>query len=168
MRFVDLPRDEFAGGELRYIFDSTSCYRAEITQKERDFTVSLTCHAAPRRHFDYITRIYDPRLTDARVFTLVDNDGERVGFAEVASENDGRRRLLTNLLVEDGYRRRGYGTLLLSRARTQARGAGAEELRVFVSAVNAGAVRFFLTQGFALSGFSSLGEELALELSVRP
>ena len=167
MRFLELPRAEFAGGELRYIFDTSACYVPELTQTAEGFEARLTAAPMPRRHVDYITRIYDPRLIEPRVVTLMDNTGERVGYVELALEHDGQIARMTNLLVEDEYRRRGYGSLLVSRARTMAKGAGAATLRAYVSGINAGAVRFLQLQGMTLVGFSMFGDELMLELGMR-
>ncbi len=167
MRFLELPKAEFAGGELRYIFDTSACYLPEVMQTGEGFEVRLTAAATPRRHVDYITKIYDPRLTDPHVWTLIDNEGERVGYMELAAEQDGRVVRVTNLMVEDGYRRRGYGSLLMSKARAQAKAAGAVSLRAYVSGANVGAVRFLLRQGMTLTGFSALEDELRLELGMR-
>ena len=90
MRFLELPKAEFAGGELRYIFDTSACYVPELAQEGDGFTLRLRVAAMPRRHVDYITRIYDPRLTDPRVTALLDNEGERVGYMEIAYERDGQ------------------------------------------------------------------------------
>ena len=167
MRFQELTRAESAGGELRYIFDTSACYMPDLVQTGDSFALVLSAVAIPRRHVDYITRIFDPRLTDARVLTLMDNAGERVGYIELAGEQGGRISRITNLLVEDGYRRRGYGSLLLSKSRALAKAAGAESLRAYVSGINAGGVRFLLRQGMTLVGFTSLGDELMLELGLK-
>lgn len=167
MRFLELPKAEFAGGELRYIFDTSACYVPEFSREGDSFGTRLTVVPIPRRHVDYITRIYDPRLADPRVVTLIDNSGERVGYLELAQEHEGRIARITNLLVEDEHRRRGYGSLLVSRARTMAKAAGAESLRVYVAGINVGAVRFMLTQGMGLVGFSALGDEIMLELGMK-
>ena len=102
-----------------------------------------------------------------RVVTLMDNEGERVGYLELASEHEGRVARITNLLVEDGYRRRGYGSLLISKARMMAKADGAFSLRAYVSGINAGAVRFLMRQGMTLVGFSMLEDELMLELGMK-
>ena len=167
MRFLELPRAEFAGGELRYIFDTSACYVPELAQEGDGFALRLRVAAMPRRHVDYITRIYDLRLIDPRVVTLMDNEGERVGYIEMAHEHEGQVARITNLLVEDGYRRRGYGSLLISRARTMAKSDGALSLRAYVSGINAGAVRFLMRQGMTLVGFSMLENELMLELGMK-
>ena len=166
MRFLELPKVEFAGGELRYIFDTSACYVPEVTQTGDGFELRLNPVSMPRRHIDYITRIYDPRLVNARVVSLLDHTGERVGYVETASEHEGCILRVTNLLVEDEYRRRGYGSLLITRAKAQAKSVGAVSLRVWVAGVNAGAVRFFLRQGMTLAGFSALEDEVLLELAM--
>ena len=167
MRFLELPKAEFAGGELRYIFDTSACYIPEIAQEGDGFKLRLRTAAMPRRHVDYITRIFDLRLADPRVVTLIDNEGERVGYLELAREHGGQVARITNLLVEDGYRRRGYGSLLVSRARMMAKADGAFSLRAYVSGINTGAVRFLLRQGMTLAGFNTFGDEVMLELEMK-
>ena len=167
MRFQELPKAEFAGGELRYIFDTSACYVPEFSRNGDSFESRLAVTPVPRRHVDYITRIYDPRLIEPRVVTLIDNTGERVGYLELAQEHEGRIARITNLLVEDEYRRRGYGSLLISRARTMAKAAHAESLRAYVAGINVGAVRFLLTQGMGLVGFSTLDDEIMLEMGMK-
>ena len=167
MRFLELPKAEFAGGELRYIFDTSACYVPETRQAGDGFEIRLSAVPIPRRRVDYITRIYEPRLVDPHVLTLLDNQGERVGYVELASERGGQIMRVTNLLVEDEYRRRGYGSLIMSRAKTQAKASGALSLRVYVTGINAGAVRFLLRQGMSLVGFSMLDDELMLELGLK-
>ncbi len=167
MRFLELPKAEFSGGELRYIFDTTACYQPAIRADGDSFAISLTVQPIPHQHVDYITSIYEPRLIDPHVWTLIDNLGERVGYVELAQERQGQVARITNLLVEDEYRRRGYGSLLVSKARTQAKAAGAVSLRVFVSGFNAGAVRFLLRQGMTAVGFSALDDELLMELGMK-
>ena len=167
MRFLELPKTEFAGGELRYIFDTSACYVPELAQEGDGFTLRLRVAAMPRRHVDYITRIYDLRLIDPRVVTLLDNEGERVGYVELAYEHEHQVARITNLLVEDGYRRRGYGSLLISRARMMAKADGALSLRAYVSGINTGAARFLMLQGMTLVGFSTFGDEVMLELGMK-
>lgn len=167
MRFLKLPKAEFAGGELRYIFDTSACYVPEIEQAGDSFAARLSVRPIPRQHIDYVTHIYDPRLAEPRVWTLLDHTGERVGYVELAQEHDGRIMRITNLMVEDEYRRRGYGSLLLSKARTHAKTVRSESLRAYVSGINVGAVRFLLRQGMTLIGFSMLENELMLELGMK-
>lgn len=167
MRFLELPKGEFAGGELRYIFDTSACYFPEMQAEGDSFSLRLAARPIPRQHLDYITRIYEPRLVNARVWTLIDNVGERVGYIELAEERGGHVSRITNLLVEDAYRRRGYGSLMISKAKTLAKAAGADSLRIFVSGINAGAVRFLLAQGMSLVGFSALDHELLMEMGMK-
>ena len=95
-------------------------------------------------------------LSVGTLFMLLDNKGERAGFLETCPDESGQVLRVTNLMVEDGYRRRGYGSLLLSRARTQARALGCQALSVKVPAGNYGGIRFLLGQGLTLTGYTAL------------
>ncbi len=156
MRILELTRKEFAGGRLTYQYDSFGCYSVVANVQGDGFSVAVVPKNAARRHTEFTTEIFAPSLTEPTLFILVDNAGERVGYLETCPAENGKVLRVTNLMVEDGYRRRGYGSLLLSRARTQARALGCQALSVKVPAGNYGGIRFLLGQGLTLTGYTAL------------
>ena len=74
---------------------------------------------------------------------------------EVTPENWNNRLRITNLCVQDGYRRRGYGTLLMTRAREIARAQHRRALILETQSCNTGAIGFYMAQGLSLMGFNA-------------
>ena len=156
MRILELTRKEFAGGQLVYEYDSFGYYDVSAGLLGEGFSVAVTPKNAPRRHVSFATDIFSPELPEPTLFILVDNEGNRAGYLETNREAQGKTLRIVNLMVEDTSRRRGYGSLLLSRARTQARALGCRALRVRVPAGNFGGIRFLLGQGLTLTGYTAL------------
>ncbi|MBQ8082159.1 MAG: GNAT family N-acetyltransferase [Clostridia bacterium] len=165
MRFLELPRQEFLDSRLTYVYDATARYDVTLERRGDGFSIALSSRPTQRRHLEYSEPLFASGLEDPHAYALVDHLGERVGYVETALEKDDILRIV-NLMVEDGYRRRGYGSLLISKAKTQARALRCSALTISVSQGNAGAIRFLLGQGFTLSGFNSLPSEESVDLSV--
>jgi len=72
----------------------------------------------------------------------------RVPF-ESLDEPPGTYALVAELVVRDGYRRRGIARALLETAERYARDSGASELRIIVLSQNAAARQLYLQYGFA-------------------
>jgi GNAT superfamily N-acetyltransferase len=95
------------------------------------------------------------READGRVFVAA-NDEAVVGFVAVLAHETftalddppGTFALITDLVVLEPYRNRGIGRLLLERAESYARGAGARELRIGVLTHNTSARRLYLDAAF--------------------
>ena len=156
MRILELTRKEFGGGRLTYQYDSFGYYAVSASVAGEGFSVTAVPKNAARRHVEFTTEIFSPVLQDPTLFILIDNAGERAGYLETCLEAEGKVLRITNLMVEDGSRRRGYGSLLLSRAKTQARSLGCKGLFVRVPAGNFGGIRFLLGQGLTLTGYTAL------------
>ncbi len=102
----------------------------------------------PAEH--YAARLVDPRRVDTPLLALV--AGIAVGMANL--------RLLapvfypepyaelTELYVEEAYRRQGLGRALVEYAERLARQVGAEEIFILTGAGNAGAQAFYRTLGY--------------------
>ena len=156
MRILELTRKEFAGGRLIYRYDTFGYFDVKPGRQGDSFTLTVTPKNAARRHIEFAAEIFAPALQSPTLFILLDNAGERAGYLETEPENGGKTLRVTNFMVEDGCRRRGYGSLLLSRAKTQARALGCRALSVRVPAGNFGGVRFLLGQGLTLTGYTAL------------
>ena len=154
MRFVPLPIERYAGYALEYEYDTAAFFDVSVARAGEGFSVAFDLKPMPRVHITYSGALYAPGLNDPRAFALQTDGGAPAAVLEVAREDDGRMRV-TNLLVLDAFRRRGYGALLLCRARALARGLSCRALTLETRACNVGAIRFCLTQGLTLTGFSA-------------
>jgi len=72
----------------------------------------------------------------------------RVPF-ESLDEPPGDYALVAELVVREGFRRKGIARALLDTAERYARDAGASELRIIVLSENGAARQLYLTEGFA-------------------
>ena len=156
MKILELTRKEFAGGILTYQYDTFGYYAVTASSGENGFSLSLVPKNAARRHIEYSREIFAPQLLSPRLFILTDSGGERAGYLETNPSPDGRTLEVTNFMVEESFRRQGYGTLLLTRAKNQARAMRCEALRIRVHAANFDAIRFLLGQGLTLTGYTAL------------
>ncbi|HKW12705.1 MAG TPA: GNAT family N-acetyltransferase [Gemmatimonadaceae bacterium] len=88
---------------------------------------------------------------------LAEDAGEVVGLVMVLSrvpfeqldEPPGHYALVAELVVREGFRRRGIARALLDVAERHARDAGAPELRIDVLSENTAARQLYLREGFA-------------------
>lgn len=80
-------------------------------------------------------------------------DGGIRGYLELNHERWNNRMRVTNLLVEEGFRRQGIGRLLMDTAVEKAREAGARALVLETQSCNDQAIRFYRRNGFSLVGF---------------
>jgi ribosomal protein S18 acetylase RimI-like enzyme len=93
----------------------------------------------------------------AGTILVAECDATVVGFAtilthvpfEALDEPPGEYAIVTDLVVRDGFRRRGLGTALLTEAERYTRAAGASELRIAVLSANHAATKLYRQMGFA-------------------
>lgn len=155
MRFVELPRAQYEGYELHFEYDTTGYYDVRVRSSENGFAATFEYTPAPRARKTFTDRLYAPHWDDPRAYGLMNNDGALAGVLEVTPEKWNGRLRVTNLLIFDGFRRRGFGALLLCRAKAFARAMGCRALILETQSCNTGAVRFYLSQGLTLMGFNA-------------
>jgi ribosomal protein S18 acetylase RimI-like enzyme len=166
MHIIELSRERFEGYEVAFSYESKGYYDLKMRCTENVFAMEFVRTPCAPVHKEDVDHLFAPYWDDPHAYALCDGTEMRA-ILEVTPENWNNRLRITNLCVQEGYRRRGYGSLLVSRARTMAKSAGAISLRAYVSGINAGAVRFLQLQGMTLVGFSALEDELMLELGMK-
>jgi ribosomal protein S18 acetylase RimI-like enzyme len=98
----------------------------------------------------YAARLTDPRRVDTAL--MAELDGQVVGFAVLrllpALLYSEPYAELTELYVEEGYRRRGVGRALIEYAEGLAMQAGAEEMVILAGENNRSALSAYLSLGY--------------------
>lgn len=150
MRMIELDRSTLSGQELTLDFDSYAVWEASFSAEDEAIQVTVSRQKAPRKHFEYNVPVFGSR--DSRVFGILDNNELR-GLAEISGASAGEAARLDTLCVFDGFRRRGLGTLLLSKVKEVLKREGCSSAVLSVSAYNSGAVDFFRKNGFTITGF---------------
>ena len=93
-------------------------------------------------------------LTKADLFLVADVDGELAGYLMVVLPDWTDAGEITDLAVHRPLRRTGVGRYLVAAAAAWARERGLRALWVEPRADNAGAIEFYLTRSFRISGFN--------------
>ena len=154
MRIAELPREKFEGYQLVFTYDSKAYYDLKIRTTKNVFALEFVRTPCAPIHKEFEDRLFAPHWDDPHAYGLWDGN-QLVAVMEVTPENWNNRLRITNLFVQEGYRRRGFGTLLMTRAREIARAQGRRALILETQSCNSGAIAFFLSQGLTFLGFNA-------------
>lgn len=97
-------------------------------------------------------KLLEDWLEEPQLYGAVE-DGQTMGYLELSHERWNNRMRISNILVADGARRRGIGSLLMETAVSAARQAGARALVLETQSCNDPAIQFYRKNGFSLTGF---------------
>ena len=82
-------------------------------------------------------------------------NGSLLAVIETAAEDWSNRLRVTELWIDDTYRRKGIGTALMDIAMKRAKDEKRRALILETQSRNEGAIAFYLAYGFTLIGFDS-------------
>lgn len=120
------------------------------------------------------SRFFEDFVEEPRAFAAM-LEGDQVGWLEVGYHKWNNRMRVWEILVKDGFRRKGVGTALMNHAIRIAKERGARALVLETQTCNVPAVDFYLKHGFELIGFDATAytnqdidrREVRLELGLR-
>ena len=149
-----VPLDEsFRGVELTFRYWTEYYYDVTAQEGPEGFSFVLE-----RRNFGqpvektFVDTLLSQWLEAPQLYGAEVDGGIR-GYLELNHERWNNRMRVTNLLVEEGFRRQGIGRLLMETAVEKAREAGARALVLETQSCNDQAIRFYRRNGFSLVGF---------------
>lgn len=151
MRIIQLDPAHLPEKRMTVTEDSFAVWQAlPSTTEDGAFSVTLRREpSAKTARFSNYT-LFDPARGETGVWGLLEPNELR-GVLEVQTRPDGTMQVCM-LCVFEGFRRRGYGTLLAAKAKEIARRSGCERLCFSVRSVSSGGVAFLLSQGMTFSG----------------
>ena len=153
MRISELPRQVYEGFELLFSYDTSAYYEVRMRANENVMSAEFIRVPCPRMHKEFTSTLFKEYWDDPHAYGVWDGN-ELLAVMEVTPEWSGRLRV-TNLCVRDGYRRRGLGTMLMTRAREIAKAQGLRGIILETQSCNAGAIAFYMEQGLTLQGFDA-------------
>ena len=119
---------------------------------EKKFFDSPVTHTP--EEYDYPDKLFQPHWKGAFAYGAF--DGERlIGAIELYPEKWTNRIRITELWIEEKYRKRGIGKQLMDKAKSRAKQRGARMLILETQSCNVNAIGFYLHEGFDLVGFLS-------------
>lgn len=154
MHFSELSKEQFQDYELVFSYDSKAYYDLRLRCTENVFSLEFVKTPCAPVHKEFTDQLFARHWDDPHAYGLFDGRDMR-GLMEVTPENWNNRLRITNLIVEEGFRRRGYGSLLITKAREIARAQHRRAIILETQSCNAGAIAFYLSQGLTFMGFNA-------------
>ncbi len=155
MQIIKLDEKLYKGQQYVFEYDTAAYYDVSITQTAISYDLHFERKDMPRTHKKFTSRLFEAHWDAPQAYGLIDNEGKLCAIMEITKEEWNNRLRITNILVFDGFRRRGYGSLLMFKAKTLARSMGCRAIVLETQSCNVGAIRFYHAQGFTLIGFNT-------------
>lgn len=156
-QIIPLEREKWQNYRLEFHYISNNYYNVEINRSDGEFQVSFV-----KKPFDIpyekmpddFDKLFQPWWSDVKAWGIVD-DGRLIAAIETATEEWSNRLIVTELWIDDDYRRRGIGTALMDIALKRAKNDKRRVLMLETQSCNEGAIAFYLSYGFSLIGFDA-------------
>jgi ribosomal protein S18 acetylase RimI-like enzyme len=150
---VEVAKKDAYLREIASKYSSYYYYEVSVFQIHGSWRVELTHRAFESRlGKSYHGKLFEDHVNEPRVFSAVSSD-KQVGWIELGYDKWNNRMRIWEFLVEEEFRRRGIGTLLMKHAVKIAGDKGARMLVLETQTNNATAIEFYLNFGFQLIGF---------------
>jgi len=153
IRIVELSKNDAYLREIRSRYSTSYYYDVSVSRESGSWRIGLTLKPFEKTlDRNYHGKLFEDHIEEPRVFAAVLGD-KQVGWIELGYDRWNNRMRVWELLVEEEFRRRGIGTLLMNHAVKVAKEKGSRMLVLETQANNAPAINFYLTYGFELIGF---------------
>jgi len=143
---------------LPFHYISHNYYDVAIVRSDDDFNVSFVKKGfdtpfeyRPEKDYD---KLFQPWWDDVKAWGIV-KDGRLIAVIETAVEEWSNRLRVTELWIDDVYRRQGMATALMDKAVNRAREEKRRVVMLETQSRNEGAIGFYLAYGFSLIGFDA-------------
>ncbi len=152
MKIAELDRQKYGGLEIAAGYDSAACYDMRVRSGSAVTSFELVKNPCPRFHREYRRQLFAKDHGASRAFGLWDQ-GRLAAVMEILQDSKTDRTEILTLFVDEPYRRRGFGRMMLDKAREFARGENRRAVIMRIDSCNSGAVAFALSQGLRVMGF---------------
>jgi len=175
-KIMPLEPDKWQGYEFPFHYMSLNYYDVDIKESEKGFNVSFTKKLFEVPYMNVPNdkdKLFQPWWDDVKAWGIVEN-GSLIAAIETAVEKWSNRLRVTELWIDEAYRRRGIATALMNVAIKRAKDEKRRALILETQSRNEGAIEFYLKYGFTLIGFDTCAyrnddisrKEVRLELGI--
>lgn len=152
---VELVKEELPLSKLKFRYFTKEHYAVTILRKKDRWEVKLVLEALPElTEKQFEGGLFQDFVDEPRVFAAELKD-KQVGWMELGFHKWNNRMRIWELLVEEGFRRKGIGSLLVDHAIRLSKERRARMLVVETQSCNVPAINFYLKKGFELIGFDT-------------
>lgn len=158
---VPLPKEKWKGTVIPMRYTTEEYFDVTVHGGADGFQVGLEKKRflEPVSHYpeeyDFPDKLYQDHWENACAWGVLGQKGELIACIETCPEEWSNRLMVTELWVQEDYRRRGIAHALMGVAKEQARLERRRALILETQSCNVGAVSFYLKEGFTLIGFDS-------------
>ena len=153
VRIIELVKEELTFSKLKFRYSTKEYYAVTVFRKKDGWEIQLVLEAVPKQiEKRFEGGLFQDFVDEPRGFAAELED-KQVGWIELGFQEWNNRMCIWELLVEEGFRRKGIGTLLVDHAVELSKKRGARMLVVETQSCNVPAVNFYLKHGFELIGF---------------
>jgi ribosomal protein S18 acetylase RimI-like enzyme len=153
VRIIELSKQKLTFSKLKFRYSTREYYAVTVLRKKDGWKIKLVLETLPKpieKRFE--GGLFQDFVDEPRVFAAELEDKE-VGWIELGFQKWNNRMRIWELLVEEGFRRKGIGTVLMDHAVKLSKKRKARMLVVETQSCNVPAVNFYLKNGFELIGF---------------
>lgn len=161
-KIIPLPKDKWEGVPIPMRYTTDEFYDIQIIRESDGYTMRMRRQKAdpPISHFpeeyDFPDKLYQPHWENASAWGIVDEEsGELIACIETCPEEWSNRLIVTEMWVHESLRRRGIAHELMKIAKNEAKTDARRAIILETQSCNAGAISFYLSEGFELMGFDS-------------
>ena len=141
-----LDRAVWQGFRLEFHYVSHHYYDVEISRSDDGFRVTFVkrlCDTPFEKMPDDTDKLFAPWWDDVKAWGIV-KDGRLIACIETAVEEWSNRLRVTELWIDDAYRRKGIGTALMDVAVKRAKDEKRRAIMLETQSRNEGAIGFYL------------------------
>ncbi len=152
---IRLPRERYKDYPLIFEYENEEHYAVRATETPEGFAFQLVREKLPgpmRKRF--VEHLFQHYLADPEA-NGIEEDGKLAAIIETDREFWNNRMKITDLVVLPEYRRRGYGRLLVEKAKELAKKEGFRALFLDTHSCNTPAIDFYLALGFRFTGLDT-------------
>lgn len=152
-RIIELFKEELPFSKLKFKYITKEHYAVAVFRKKDGWEIQLVLGALPEpieKRFE--GGLFQDFVDELRVFAAELED-KQLGWIELGFQEWNNRMRIWELLVKEGFRRKGIGTLLVDHAVKRSKRRVARMLVVETQSCNIPAINFYLKHGFELVGF---------------
>ncbi len=153
MEIKSLDRQEYDYFLLEYKYSTSERYRVNTVQTKQVMSLEFVREKLPKTlYFENNDTLFQEYWDNPEAYGIFDKDGNLCAVVEVAFEEWNNRMRLTQLLVYEPYRRKGFGKRLMDFAKSMARERDYRIIVVETQTNNVNAIDFYASQGFKFCG----------------
>lgn len=151
---IELKKENYDYHELHYVYDSDEHYKVTVSDVGEGFSFDFVREKLNKPyHHDSYDVLFSESWENVSAFGIKDDESnEIIAYLELSREEWNDRLHITNLLVKEDYRGKGFGKLLVDKAKEIAVSEDRRIITLETQSCNIPAIDFYKKQGFVFAG----------------